>query len=97
MVEAFFLDYIAREVMRETLERYYAVELRVMGLVHHTHTALAELFENPVMGYCLAYHTRTSDTAVRIDQEQAQGYLPATPLGISAGGICKTGKVLFPR
>ena len=35
--------------IRQEFQSYEAVELDVFGLVHHTHTATTELFEDAVM------------------------------------------------
>jgi len=43
-------------VRREKLQRRVPVELRVAGFIHDAHAALAELFEDGIMGYGLTDH-----------------------------------------
>ena len=47
---------VAGELGMEELEGDGAIELRVLGLVHDAHPALAELLEDPVMGDRFADH-----------------------------------------
>jgi hypothetical protein len=56
MVEAFFFVWITGEGRGQKLQGHRAVKCRIMGLVHHTHPALTELFQNPVMGNSFTDH-----------------------------------------
>src|SRR5690242_1780206 len=47
---------IPRQVLRQELERHEPTEPRILGLVHHTHPAAAELFDDLVVGDFPADH-----------------------------------------
>ena len=46
VIEAFFLDWIAGQIMGKKLQRHIAVKLRVVGFVNDTHAAFVELLED---------------------------------------------------
>ncbi len=47
---------VLRQVFRQEFQRHQAAQLRVLGLVDDAHAAATELFENAVVGDCLADH-----------------------------------------
>ena len=55
-LEAFASSRIVLHFRRQELQRDMAVQLEVFGLIHHTHPAAAELFQNPIVRDGLANH-----------------------------------------
>jgi len=47
---------IVCKLVGQDLDRYLPGEVRVLGTIDFAHAALAELFGDPLMGECLAYH-----------------------------------------
>lgn len=54
--ETGFLRIIGGKMLRQEFECYNAIELRVLGLIDHTHPALSKFLKNLIVGYYLTYH-----------------------------------------
>src|SRR5215467_15296168 len=85
---------IAGDFFGQKLERNEAVQASVLGLIDHTHTAAAKLFNYFVVGNAVADHSRNLTCCVRTSQRgKSEGRLPYT-LRTSSSSLSSTPRCL---
>jgi hypothetical protein len=76
-------------VRRQHFERHEAIQMRVARLVHHTHAALAQLFDDLVVQEFLADHRRCAQlgTQLKLKRQPRESKSPLLPGCHRAGWI----------